>query len=274
MVRPLDEVAAEIKRDLAIERARNEIRALYDKIEDERGGGANACRDWRRRSACRSRPSRRSTAPAAVPTAIRCRNVPEGANLYSARIFSAEIGTENDPVQLAERRRLCLVRGDVEHALARASARRSARARDRALAQRSGRHATLKELAKEAAEKLKTSSVSGGGRRRSAPSRNSSSALRRDRTQGDFPPNALDAVFQTPKDRSRASRREQAPPNGSCSASPASRVPQARPGLRRCEAASATTLAECYCGRLVAQYHRAICRPRSAPPSTRPRSIR
>ena len=36
-----EEVADEIKRDLAsTERARKEIRALYDKMEDERGAGA------------------------------------------------------------------------------------------------------------------------------------------------------------------------------------------------------------------------------------------
>ena len=38
-VRPFEEVAADLKRDLALARARTQVRTLYDKLEDERGGG-------------------------------------------------------------------------------------------------------------------------------------------------------------------------------------------------------------------------------------------
>ena len=38
--RPFEEVAAELKRDIANERAKNEITSVQDKIEDERLGGA------------------------------------------------------------------------------------------------------------------------------------------------------------------------------------------------------------------------------------------
>jgi len=38
-VKTFEEVAPEIKQTMAVDRARNELAARHDKIEDERGGG-------------------------------------------------------------------------------------------------------------------------------------------------------------------------------------------------------------------------------------------
>jgi peptidyl-prolyl cis-trans isomerase D len=195
-VRPFEEVAADLKRDLAVERARREVRALYDKLEDERGAGgtlAELAKKVGLSVQTIDAVDRSGRGPDGKPIS----QLPDTANLFSA-IFNAEVGTENDPVQLAK--------GDgylwFEVVSTTPSRERPLdEVRDRVIERWRNDQvaARLKERAKEAAEKLKTSNMSDVATAMGTKPQ-FIVALRRDRTQGDFPANALDAVFQTPKD--------------------------------------------------------------------------
>ncbi|MGV3634035.1 MAG: SurA N-terminal domain-containing protein, partial [Pseudorhodoplanes sp.] len=99
IVKPFEEVAADLKRDLAIERARKEVRALYDKLEDERGGGGTLAELAKKVGLpvqTIDAIDRSGRGPDGKPVS----QLPETANLFSA-IFNAEVGTENEAVQLA-----------------------------------------------------------------------------------------------------------------------------------------------------------------------------
>jgi peptidyl-prolyl cis-trans isomerase D len=195
-VRPLEDVAAEIRQYLASERARTQIRALYDKFEDERASGGTLA-DVAKKVGLDVQTivavDRSGRGPDGQPVS----QLPDGANLFSA-FFGAEIGSENDPVQLAK--------GDghvwyevVSNTPSRERPLDDVRERVVERWRNDQVAAKLKELATQTAEKLKTSSVSEVAAAVGAKPQ-IIVALRRDRTQGDFPATALDAVFQTPKD--------------------------------------------------------------------------
>ena len=195
-VRPFEEVAAELKNDLAMTRARSEVRTLYDKLEDERGAGgtlAELAKKVGLSVQTIDAIDRSGRGPDGKPVS----QLPDTANLFSA-IFNAEVGTENDPIQIAKGDgylwfEVVSTTPSRERPLDEVRDRVIERWRNDQIA------AKLKELATQTADKLKTTPISDvaaavGTKPQFVV------ALRRDRTQGDFPANALDAVFQTPKD--------------------------------------------------------------------------
>jgi len=96
-VRNYEEVAPEIRRDLAADRARQEIQEKYNKIEDERAGGAQLT-EIAQKLGLNARVieaidrSGRDANGAAV-------SLPAGIDILS-NVFSSDVGVENDPVQL------------------------------------------------------------------------------------------------------------------------------------------------------------------------------
>jgi peptidyl-prolyl cis-trans isomerase D len=195
-VRPLEDVAAEIRQDLASERARSQVRSLYDKFEDERGAGGTLA-ELAKKVGLPIQTIEAVDRSGRGPDGQPISQLPEGANLYGA-IFGADIGTENDAVQLAKGE------GYLWYEVISSTPSRERPledVRERVLERwRSDQIAAkLKELAAQTAEKAKTSSIADAAAAVGAKPQ-FIVALRRDRTQGDFPPNALDAVFQTPKD--------------------------------------------------------------------------
>jgi peptidyl-prolyl cis-trans isomerase D len=96
--RQYEQVAAEIKRDVALERAKAEVSALRDKIEDERAGGASISETAEKLKL----PSRTI---AAVDRSGRGLNgepitdLPQGNDLVNAA-FTTDVGVENDPLQI------------------------------------------------------------------------------------------------------------------------------------------------------------------------------
>ncbi len=196
VVRPFEEVAAELKRDLALDRARREVRTLYDKLEDERGAGGTLS-ELAKKVGLPVQTIEAVDRSGRSPDGNPVPQLPETANLPST-IFNAEIGTENDPVQIGK--------GDgylwYEVASSTPSRERPLdEVRDRVIERWRADQvaARLKERAKEAAEKLKTASISEVAEAMGTKP-HFIVALRRDRTQGDFPATALDTVFETPKD--------------------------------------------------------------------------
>jgi peptidyl-prolyl cis-trans isomerase D len=196
IVRPFDEVAADIRRELALERARKDVRTLYDKFEDERGAGGTLA-DIAKKVGLPVQTVEAIDRSGRGPDGNPVSQLSEGANLFSA-IFSADIGTENEPVQLASGNgylwyEVVSTTPSRERPLDEVRERVIERWRNDQIAAR------LKDLAKEAAEKLKTMNISEAAAAVGTKPQ-FIVALRRDRTQGDFPANALDAVFETPKD--------------------------------------------------------------------------
>jgi peptidyl-prolyl cis-trans isomerase D len=196
IVKPFEEVAAELKRDIALERARKEVRALYDKLEDERGGGGTLA-ELAKKVGLKVRTIDAIDRSGRAPDGTPVPQLPEAANLFSA-IFNAEVGTENDAVQLANGDgylwfEVVSTTPSRERPLDEVRERVIERWRNDQVA------AKLKELAKEVAEKAKATTLSEAAAAAGAKPQ-FIVGLRRDKTQGDFPATALDAVFQTPKD--------------------------------------------------------------------------
>lgn len=96
-VRPFAEVRDALRKELANERARAEILPLYDKIEDERSLGrplAEAATNLK--LAVRTvEVNRQGVSPTGEPV----KGIPDAQRLLTAA-FSAEIGVENDPLQV------------------------------------------------------------------------------------------------------------------------------------------------------------------------------
>ena len=194
--RELSEVASELSRNLSMERARSAIRTLYDNIEDERGGGATLAEiakklDLKVTSVEAVDRSGRDPAGNTIP------NIPAVPALF-AGIFEAEIGLENEPVQVPGGN------GYVWYEVLSSTPPRERtldEVRDRVIERWRNDQvaARLKERASEALERLKSASIADVAAEFGAKPQ-FVAGLRRDRAQGDIPAEILDSVFDTPKD--------------------------------------------------------------------------
>jgi peptidyl-prolyl cis-trans isomerase D len=93
-----DEVAAELKRDLALERAKNEIINVQEKVEDERLSGATLA-DAARKFNLKPRMIEAIDRTGKAPGGKAIADLPQGVDVLSA-LFSAEIGGDNEPLRL------------------------------------------------------------------------------------------------------------------------------------------------------------------------------
>jgi peptidyl-prolyl cis-trans isomerase D len=94
-----DSVAANLKRDLAIERARAVVSDMHNKIEDERGGGANivdAAKKLGLTAVTVEAIDRSGRAPDGQPVA----GLPAGVDLIT-QAFNSDVGVDNDALQTA-----------------------------------------------------------------------------------------------------------------------------------------------------------------------------
>ncbi|MCC6889962.1 MAG: SurA N-terminal domain-containing protein [Hyphomicrobiales bacterium] len=97
-VRPFAEVRDQLRRDLAAERAKAEILPLYDKIEDERSLGRSLTEAAANlKLAVRAvEVNREGFSPAGEPVT----GIPEAQRVLAAA-FAADVGVDNDPIQVA-----------------------------------------------------------------------------------------------------------------------------------------------------------------------------
>jgi peptidyl-prolyl cis-trans isomerase D len=96
-VRTYEEVAPELKGEIATERAKDEIQAKYNKIEDERGGGAQlheAAKKLGLTANVIEAVDRSGRDQEGAPVSL-----PGGVDILSS-LFSTDVGAENDPLQL------------------------------------------------------------------------------------------------------------------------------------------------------------------------------
>lgn len=94
-----ESVAAQVKREIAIERARAKVAELHNKMEDERGGGASvieAARKLGLTAVTIDAVDRSGRTPDGQPVA----NIPRGLDVVS-QAFNSDVGVDNDPIQFA-----------------------------------------------------------------------------------------------------------------------------------------------------------------------------
>lgn len=92
-----ESLAPLIKRDIALERARGTVQDLYNKMEDERGGGsaiADAAKKLGLAAVVIEAVDRSGRTPEGKPVA----DLPQGLDVLSSA-FASDVGVENDPVQ-------------------------------------------------------------------------------------------------------------------------------------------------------------------------------
>jgi peptidyl-prolyl cis-trans isomerase D len=93
-----DSVAAQVKRDLAVERARAAVADMHNKMEDERGGGASvldAAKKLGLTAVTIDAVDRSGRAPDGQPVA----GIPVGADIIS-QAFTSDVGVDNDALQV------------------------------------------------------------------------------------------------------------------------------------------------------------------------------
>jgi len=93
-----DSVAASLKKEIAVDRARAAMSDLHNKMEDERGGGAGVTEAAKKLGLSVQTIDaidRSGRLPDGQPAA----NIPQGLDLAS-QAFASDVGVENDPVQI------------------------------------------------------------------------------------------------------------------------------------------------------------------------------
>jgi peptidyl-prolyl cis-trans isomerase D len=90
-----ESLAPQIKREIATERARNQVATLRDKMEDERGGGssvAEAAQKLGLAATTIDAVDRTGNLPSGQPA-----NIPPGLNVV-AQAFNSDVGVDNEPI--------------------------------------------------------------------------------------------------------------------------------------------------------------------------------
>jgi peptidyl-prolyl cis-trans isomerase D len=193
-VKSYEQVANEIKRDIALERARAQVSELRDKLEDARAGGdtlAEAAAKLKLSATTIDAIDRNGLTPEGVPVA----NVPNTRELVSA-FFSTDVGVESDPVQYANGyiwyevagitpardRTLDEVKSEIEIRFTNDAIANRLKAKADAMVEKLKGGASLQDVA--AAEKLKVDTATG---------------IKRGDPTETFSAAALNAIFRTPK---------------------------------------------------------------------------
>ena len=94
-----ESVAAQVKKEIATERARAKVTELHNKMEDERGGGASvveAAQKLGLTAVTIDAVDRSGRLPNGQPVA----NIPRGLDVVS-QAFNSDVGVDNDPIQFA-----------------------------------------------------------------------------------------------------------------------------------------------------------------------------
>lgn len=95
---PFEQVAAELKRDLQLERARNEVTNVQEKVEDERLGGATLA-DAARKFNLKPREILAIDRDGKDPSGKEVPDLPKGVDVLAAA-FNADVQGDNEPMRL------------------------------------------------------------------------------------------------------------------------------------------------------------------------------
>jgi peptidyl-prolyl cis-trans isomerase D len=190
-----ESVAAQIKREIAIERARAKVAELHNKMEDERGGGASvieAAQKLGLTAVTVDAVDRSGRTPSGQPVT----NIPRGLDVVS-QAFTSDVGVDNDPIQFgggyvwydvlgitpSRERSLDEVRGQVE-----------AKWRDDQISSK------LREKATEMVGKLERGGTLAEEAAAIGAKVETATGFRRDASPSGVPSGLITAAFRTPKD--------------------------------------------------------------------------
>jgi peptidyl-prolyl cis-trans isomerase D len=193
-VRGYEDVAAELKKEIATERAKAEIQTRHDKIEDERAGGAQLA-DVAQKLGLTAHTieavdrSGRGPDGAAVP-------LPSGVDVL-ASVFASDVGVENDPLQLPAGGYVWYEVAEVtpsrERNLDEVKDRVEARWRDDKVGEK------LRAKATEILDKLKAGTTLAEVAAAEGLKVETAPGLKRNKPSEGLPANALEDVFRTGK---------------------------------------------------------------------------
>ncbi len=204
--RSYEQVAAEIKQDAALERARGEVSSLRDKLEDSRAAGdtlAEAAQKLKLQVRAVEAIDRSGRGPDGTPIS----DLPKAAELVPV-VFATDVGVESDPLQAegggylwydgvgvtpSRERSLEDVKNEVEIRWRNDEIATRLKAKAEALTEKLKSGPAFKDVA--AADRLKLETATG---------------LKRGNPTETFSAQALDAVFRTPKDAAGSAQGEQA----------------------------------------------------------------
>jgi peptidyl-prolyl cis-trans isomerase D len=189
-----DSVAAELKKEIATGRASAQASSLRDKMEDERGGGANvveAAQKLGLTATTIEAVDRSGKMPNGQPA-----NIPPGLNVV-AQAFNSDVGVDNDAIPFkggyvwfdvlgvtpSHDRNLEEVKDQVETRWREDQVAAKLRAKATDLVQKLGQNGSLKDEATSFGVKLETAA-----------------GLKRETAVPGVPTGAITAVFRTPKD--------------------------------------------------------------------------
>jgi peptidyl-prolyl cis-trans isomerase D len=190
-----ESVAAQVKKEIATERARVKVTEMQNKMEDERSGGANVVEASQKlglTAVTIDAVDRSGRLPSGQPVA----NIPRGLDVVS-QAFNSDVGADNDPISFAggyvwydvlgitpsRERTLDEVRGQVEAKWREEQISSKLRAKATEMVQKLEQGGTLAEVAASAGAKVETAS-----------------GFRRDASPPGVPSAAVTAAFRTPKD--------------------------------------------------------------------------
>jgi len=203
--RSYEQVADEIKRDVALERARGQVSALRDKLEDNRAGGdtlAEAAQKLGLAASTIEAIDRSGRDPGGAPVS----GLPQAAELVPAA-FASDVGVESDPLQLqgggylwydvtgitpSRERNLDEVKNEVEIRWRNEEIAARLKAKAEAMVEKLKSGAAFKDIA--AADRLKVEAAS---------------SLKRGDPTETFSAQAINAVFRTPSGAAGSAQGEQ-----------------------------------------------------------------
>jgi peptidyl-prolyl cis-trans isomerase D len=190
-----ESVAAEIKKQIATERARAKVSEIQNKMEDERSGGANVVEASQKLGLTPvtiEAVDRSGRLPDGQPAA----NIPRGLDVVS-QAFNSDVGVDNEPIQFgggyvwydvlgitpSRERPLDEVRSQVEAKWREDQISSKLRAKATEMVQKLEQGGTLAEIAASAGLKVETAAD-----------------FRRDASLPNVPSAVISAAFRTPKD--------------------------------------------------------------------------
>jgi peptidyl-prolyl cis-trans isomerase D len=190
-----ESVAAQVKKEIATERARAKVNEIQNKMEDERSGGANvveAAQKLGLTPVTIDAVDRSGRLPSGQPVT----NVPRGLDVVS-QAFNSDVGVDNEPIQFAggyvwydvlgvtpsRERTLDEVRSQVEAKWREDQISSKLRTKATEMVQKLEQGGTLAEVAASAGSKVETAT-----------------GFRRDAAPAGVPDAAITAAFRTAKD--------------------------------------------------------------------------
>jgi peptidyl-prolyl cis-trans isomerase D len=191
-----EEVAPDLRKEVAIERAKEEGRGIYEKIEDARAGGSTleeAAQKFKLPARVYEGVDRSGRGPDGKPVP----NLPEGVDVLAAA-FASDVGVENDPIQTPGGGHMWFdvagITPSRERTLDEVKEQVAQRWRDDEIASR------LKAKAADLLEKIKNGNPFAELAKANGVKLEKAENLQRGKSSPAVPASVVDAVFRTAKD--------------------------------------------------------------------------